>query len=234
MRKFITLTLAALCLVLQPLSAQKKEGNDNFKYHKAVEILDEGGDPAEARKLASENIKENPKHIDSYLLIASIDRREKDYASALRIVDQAMKNNSKKSGFSEAVLLWWKGIIYDELGDSRKAVETMEQVVKMARKEKSEHLASMLENLAQFRYDLKEYDAADKIYAELKKMDESSLLPDIGLARNQIARERYDEALAILDECVKYDRDYAEIYRFRMHAYEGKKDYRKMIDAMKT
>ena len=41
-------------------------------------------------------------------------------------------------------------------------------------------------------------------------MDESSLLPDIGLARNQIAREKYDEALAILDECVKYDQDYAE------------------------
>ena len=155
MRRFITLTLAVLCLALQPMKAQKSETADNFKYHKAVEILDEGGDPAEARKLASENIKENPKHIDSYLLIASIDRCEKDYASALRIVDQAMKNNSKKSGFSKAVLLWWKGIIYDELGDSRKAVETMEQVVKMARKEKSEHLASMLENLAQFRYDLK-------------------------------------------------------------------------------
>ena len=60
-----------LCLALQPMKAQKSETADNFKYHKAVEILDEGGDPAEARKLASENIKENPKHIDSYLLIAN-------------------------------------------------------------------------------------------------------------------------------------------------------------------
>lgn len=234
MRRIIILTLAAICLALQPLKGQKSEATDNFKYHKAVEILDEGGDPSEARKLANENIKENPKHIDSYLLIASLDRREKDYASALRIVDQAMKNNTKKSGFSEAVLLWWKGIIYDELGDSQKAVNTMEQVVKMARKEKSEHLPSMMENLAQFRYDLKEYDASDRIYAELKKLDESSLLPDIGRARNMNAREKYDEALAILDECVKYDRDYAEIYRFRMHAYEGKKEYKKMIDAMIT
>ena len=40
MRKLIILTLAALCLALQPMSAQKKEGNDNFKYHKATEILD--------------------------------------------------------------------------------------------------------------------------------------------------------------------------------------------------
>ena len=197
MRKIITLTLAVICLALQPLSAQKKEGTDNFKYYKAVEILDEGGDPAEARKLASENIKENPGHIDSYLLIAGIDRREKDFSSALRVVDQAMKNNTRKSGFSEAVLLWWKGIIYDELGDNRKAVEIMQQVVKMAKKEKSEHLSSMMENLAQFHYDLKEYDASDKVYHEIKKLDESSLLPEIGLARNLIAREKYDEALKI-------------------------------------
>ena len=80
MKHIIMLMLAVFSLAQQPLSAQKTEGTDNFKYHKAVEILDEGGDPAEARKLAMENIKENPKHIDSYLLIAGVDRREGDFA----------------------------------------------------------------------------------------------------------------------------------------------------------
>ena len=223
MKRVITLTLAVLCLALQPVKAQKSEATDNFKYHKAIEILDEGGSTSEARNLAYENIQENPKHIDSYLLIADINRRDGDFASAIRVVDEAMKNNHKKSGFSEAVLLWWKGIIYEEMGDIRKAAETMEIVVKMARKEKSEHLSSMMENLAQFRFDLKEYDASDKVYQEMIDMDESALLPKIGLARNQNARENYDEALKILSECAMYDKDYAEIYRFRMHAYEGKK-----------
>lgn len=45
MKSILTLMLAVLSLTLQPLSAQKTEGTDNFKYHKAVEILDEGGDP---------------------------------------------------------------------------------------------------------------------------------------------------------------------------------------------
>ena len=234
MKKFIMLMLAVSSLALQPLSAQKTEGTDNFKYYKAVEILDEGGDPAEARKLAVENLKENPKHIESYLLIADVDRREGDFASAMRAVDQAMKNNHKKSGHSESVLLWWKGIIYDEMGDHRKAAETMEVVVKMARKDKSEHLSSMLENLAQFRYDLKEYDASDAVYREMIRMDETALLPKIGLARNMNGREKFDDALALLDECARYDRNYAEIYRFRMHAFEGKKEYKKMIDAMIT
>ena len=120
MRRFITIILASLCLALQTLSAQKTEGSDNYKFHKAVEILDEGGDPMEARKLASENLKENPKHIDSYLLIAGIDRKMKDYSAALRSVEMAMKNNHKKSGFSDALLLWWKGIIYDEIGDTQR------------------------------------------------------------------------------------------------------------------
>ena len=234
MKKLLLLTLTVFCLALQPMSAQKKEGTDNFKYHKAMEILDKGGDPQEARKLATENIKENPKHIDSYLMVAGIDRREGDYASAMRVVEQAMKNNHKNSGFSESVLLWWKAIIFEELGDYQKAADLMEQVVKLARKQSKEHLPSMLENLAQFRYDLKEYDASDAVYRELMKLDESSLLPKIGIARNLNAREKYDEALAVLDECAKYDKDYAEVYRFRMHAYKGKKEYKKMIDAMIT
>ena len=234
MKKLLLLTLTVFCLALQPMSAQKKEGTDNFKYYKAKEILDQRGDPQEARKLATENIKENPKHIDSYLMVASIDRNAKDYASAMRMVDQAMKNNHKNSGISEAVLLWWKAIIFDELGDYQKAADLMEQVVKLARKQSKEHLPSMLEDLAQFRYDLKEYDASDAVYRELMKLDESSLLPKIGIARNLNAREKYDEALAVLDDCAKYDRDYAEVYRFRMHAYKGKKEYKKMIDAMIT
>ena len=234
MKKFIMLTLAVLGLALQSLAAQTSEGPDNHKFHKAVDILDEGGDPKEARKLAYENIKENPKHIDSYLLIAGIDRNEGDYASALGMVEKAMKNNHKNSGFSEALLLWWKGIIYDELGDSRKAVETMERVVTLARKTDKDHLIDMMENLAQFRYDLKEYDESDAVYREMMKIDESTLLPRIGIARNLIARDRYDEALTALEECKKYDKDYSEIYRFQMRAYEGKKEYKKMIDSMMT
>lgn len=104
----------------------------------------------------------------------------------------------------------------------------------MARKEKSEHLYTMLEDLAQFRYDLKEYDASDAVYREMIKMDETALLPKIGLARNMNGMEKYDEALALLDDCAKYDKDYYEIYRFRMQAYKGKKEYKKMIDAMLT
>ncbi len=233
MRRIITLTLAVLCLTLQPMSAQK-EGNDNYKYYKAVELYEEQRNPQEARKLAVENLKDNPKHIASYLLIAKIDRRDEDYASALSVMDEAIKHNHKNSGYSAAFLLWWKGVIYDELGDTQRAVATMENVVKLARKTDKENLPTMMQNLAQFYYDVENYDAADKVYKEMIKIDESDLLPRVGLARNLNAREKYDEALAILDECYRYNKNYPEIYRFRMQSYEGKKEYKKMIDAMLT
>ena len=235
MRRFVTLTLAVICLAIQPMSAQKKnEGTGEYKYRKAVEILDERGDPKEARKLLNENIKEFPKFISSYLALASMDRRDENYGAALKTIEKAMENNHKNSGISESNLLWWKGIIYDEMGDLQKALSTMQHAVKLARKQDKENLVSMLEDLAQFHFDLKQYDESDKVYEEMHSMDETEQLPLVGMARNLIARERYDEALALLEDCKKYDRDYPEIYRFQMRAFDGKREYKKMIDAMVT
>ena len=92
----------------------------------------------------------------------------------------------------------------------------------------------MLENLAQFHFELKQYDESDNVYKEMRSMDETEQLPIVGMARNLIAREKYDDALALLEECKKYDIDYPEIYRFQMRAFDGKKEYKKMIDAMVT
>ena len=235
MRKIILLTLSVLCLALQPMSAQKKnEGTGEYKYRKAVEILDERGDPKEARKLLNENILEFPKFIPSYLTLAGMDRRNGNYGAALKTIERAMDNNHKGSGITEANLIWWKATIYDEMGDMNKALLTMQHAVKLARKQEKDNLMDMLESLAQFHYDLKEYDESDKVYKEMRSIDETKQLPMVGLARNLIAREKYDEALAILEDCKKYDADYYEIYRFQMKAYDGKKEYKKMIDAMVT
>lgn len=235
MRNIITLTLAVLCLALQPVSAQKRsEGTGNYKYHKALEILQDDGDPAEARRLVAENIEENPKHIDSYMLLVAIDRNEEEYASALHVLNEVEKVNYKGSGIPESKILWWRASVYNDLEEYGQAVAVMEEALKKGRKQDKENLSGMLEAMAQFYYNNEDYDASDRIYRELLKMDDSALLPKVGIARNLNAREQYDQALALLDECLKYDSDYAEIYRFRMQAYEGKKEFKKMIDEMIT
>ena len=111
------LTLAVLCLALQPMSAQKNQGGNNYKYHKALEILEDGGDREKAKELLNENIEENPKHMESYMLLAGAYRRDGDFAYALRTLNKAMNNNYKGSTITEATLLWWKASVYADMED---------------------------------------------------------------------------------------------------------------------
>ena len=234
MKRIIFLTLSVLALALHSLSAQTTEGTDSYRYHKATEILDNRGDPQEARKLLNENIEEFPGHIHSYLVLISMDRRDGDYSSALRLIEKALKNNHKKSGVVDNTLHWWRASIYEDMGELSRAIQMLEEVAKEARKQKDENLQSMLENLAQLYYLEERYDEADKIYNEMIALDETHQLPIVGLARNMYKREKYQEALTLLDQCSKLDKDYYEIHRYKMLVYEGMEDYKKMIDAMMT
>ena len=182
------------------MSAQKRsEGTDNYKYYKAIEMLQEDGDPAEARRLVMENIEENPKHIDSYMLLAAIDRNEEDYASALHVLNNVEKVNYKGSGVPESKLLWWMASVYGDMEEYGRAVAIMEEALKKGRKQDKENLTEMLEDMAHFYFNNAEYDASDKIYNELLEIDDASVLPKVGIARNLNAREQYDQALALLD-----------------------------------
>lgn len=232
MKKLIILIVAVLSLALQPLSAQNNQGSEDYKYFKAREILNDRGDEKEARKLIEENIDEHPKHIPSYLLLAGMQRNHEEYSAAMATINAALKNNHKGSGISDAKLQWWKASIYVDLEEYDTALKMMQQVVKAGRQTDKEDLDEMLQSLGQIQYDLKMYDEADQTYKEMLRIDETDQMPMVGLARNMIARERYDEALEILEKCKKYDSGYSEIYRFEVQAYEGKKDYKKMIDAM--
>lgn len=232
MKRILIVAMTILLIAVQSLSAQKVGDNQNDRYYKAREILENGGDRNKAAELLTENIDEYPQHIPSYLLMVGMERNAENYGEALRLIDRAMKNNHKKSGIDNAQLLWWKASIYADMDEDEKGIAVMQQAVKMVAKSDESRLMDMLQLLAQLHYNLKQYDESDKVYSRMRKIDETEQLPMIGLARNMIARENYDEALAILEDCKKYDEDYPEIYRFEMAAYEGMEQYRKMIDAM--
>lgn len=234
MKRILIVAMTILFIAVQSLSAQKVEDNQNDRYYKAREILENGGDRNKAAELLTENIDEYPQHIPSYLLMVGMERNAENYGEALRLIDRAMKNNHKKSGIDNAQLLWWKASVYADMDEDEKGIAVMQQAVKMVAKSDESRLMDMLQLLAQLHYNLKQYDESDKVYSRMRKIDETEQLPMIGLARNMIARENYDEALAILEDCKKYDEDYPEIYRFEMAAYEGMEQYRKMIDAMIT
>ena len=231
MTKILTLFLAIICLVVQPLSAQTNEQN-NYKYHKAIELIESDGDLKQVRKLLNENISENPKHISSYVTLVQVDMHAGDYGAALAGIEKAIKLNYRKSGASSARLQWWKAVIFEEMGKMERAIPIMEGAVKMARKDDKDNLVPMLDDLADMYFSQKNYLAADGLYNEMLKLDEGSQKPMLGLARNMNAREQYEDALKMLEECMKLNAENPNIYKLQVNAYEGLKEYKKMIDAI--
>lgn len=231
MTKKLTLFLAVLCLFALPMNAHPQP-QDNYKYHRAVELIENEGDLKEVRKLLNENIQENPKHILSYITLVQLDMHEGDYSAALARIGKARELNYKKSGATDANLMWWEASIYEQMQEWGKAVAVMETAVEKARKEDKENLPDMIDNLAEIYFKQKDYHASDAAYKELLKLDEGAQKPRLGLARNMIAREQYDFALQMLEECRKYNKENPNIYKFQVKAYEAKKEYKKMIDAM--
>jgi clan AA aspartic protease (TIGR02281 family) len=231
MNKLIILFLAIICLVVQPLSAQTNEQN-NYKYHKAIELIESDGDLKQVRKLLNENISENPKHISSYVTLVQVDMHDGDYGAALAGIEKAIKLNYWKSGTSNALLQWWKAVIFEDMGKMERAIPIMEGAVKMARKDDKDNLVHMLDDLADMYFSQKNYSAADGLYNEMLKLDEGSQKPMLGLARNMNAREQYEDALKMIEECMKLNAENPNIYKLQVNAYEGLKEYKKMIDAM--
>lgn len=231
MTKILTLLLALYCLFVQPLSAQTNEQN-NYKYYKAIELIENDGDLKQVRKLLNENISENPKHILSYVTLVQLDMRESNYSAALADIEKALRLNYKKSGTSNALLLWWKAVVYEEMDEMEKAIPIMENAVSIARKEDKENLVRMLDDLADMYFSQENYSAADGIYNEMLKLDEGAQNPRLGLAWNMIVREQYEDAIKMLEECKNLNMENSNIYKLQISAYEGLKEYKKMIDAM--
>ena len=207
MKKYISIFILLFVLFGQMVSAQQTESADNYSYYKAIELIDNDGDLKEARRLINENIRQNPKHILSYVAIVQLDMNDRDYASALRNIEKALKTNYKKSGVSDAKLLWWKATIYDDMGDKEKAIPILESAVKLATKNKDEDLMSMMDRLADLYHDVKDYNTSDAIYRQMIKIDEFVMDPKFGLVKNMIARGAYDKAGAMLDECRKFNKE---------------------------
>lgn len=234
MKRIVILLLVVLCAGYQPIFAQKSAPTDNYRYYKALELIEENGFVPEAQQLLIDNISYNPKHILSYLPLISSYREERKFNDALQLVNTAIALNHKNSEVSDAKLLWWKACIYDDFGRVDESIYLMEQAVKKGKKIKEKGLEDFQKALAQMYYDAGRYNESDRVYNELLKINSDSQLALVGISRNMIARGNYADALDVLLICERMDPSYQEIYRFKTQAYYGLGEYKKAIESMIT
>ena len=233
MRKTVLLLTTIIAIVLSGnVYAQKNNTATDYNLKKAYEVLNEEKDEAKALELVTKQLRETSDNVDALVLRVSLLRRKKDFGQALRDINQALKvNKPKKTEMQNSTLHWWKAYIYRDMGDNQNAAASFKTAYELAQKDDKDNLQSISFDYAQSLYDLEDLAAADAIYRKMLALDEADQAAMIGLARNMVQREQYKEAIELLDKCQSFDADYAEIYRFKMQAYDKMGEVNKAIDA---
>lgn len=233
MRKTVLLLTTIIAIVLSGnLYAQKNNTANDYNLKKAYEVLNEEKDEVKALDLVNKQLLETPDNVDALILQTRLLRRKHEFGQALQDINHALKvNKPKKSEIPMSTVHWWKAYIYQDMGDWENVAASLKTAYELAQKDDKDNLQSISFDYAQALYSLKDYDGADAIYRKMLSLDEADQAAMIGLARNMILREQYKEAIEMLDKCQKYDADYAEIYRFKMQAYDKLGETNKAIDA---
>lgn len=208
--------------------AQSNHSSD-YNMRKAYEMLDKN-DEKEAMKYINQQIKEYPNSADAYVLRARVYHTNENYGAALTDINKAVKLWKKGGEYEKYVVLWWRATIYRSLEMYDKTFADYDAVYKMIQKTDSEDIHDILYQRADLHYELKNYDKADADYRLMLKHNESDQVAMIGLVRNLIAREDYQGAVEMADQCAKFDASYSEVYRFRMQAYHKLGESKKAIN----
>ena len=215
--------------------AQKKNNSNavsDYNLQKAYEVLQEENDEAKALDLVDKQIRETPDNVAALLLRVRLLRRKQDYSHALQDINHALKvNKPKRSEISNAKLHWWKAYLYQDMGESRDAMNSMRTAYELARKEDKDNLHSIAFDYAQALYNIDDRDGADALYRKMIQENEADQGAMVGLARNMIDRGQNAEAPEILEKCQKLGAEYSETYRFKMYAYSKMGEENKAIDA---
>ncbi len=234
MKKLFTIILSAILLTLScgQAYAQKNKTANDYNLQKAWDVLREDNDEAKAMDLVNQQLRDTPDNVQALLLRVRLYRKKGEYGAALRDLNQALKvNKPKKSEIANSTLHWWKGYVYQDMREKGKAADSFHTAYTLAAKDDRENLQSISFDYAQALYFLKDLDGADAVYRKMLADDESDEGAMVGMARNQIDRGSYKDAIDLLEKAGKFDSDYAEIYRFKMSAYKHLGEQSKAVDA---
>ena len=233
MKKIFTI-LPVLVLTLSCIlaNAQNDKKDNDYNLQRAWEALREEKDDAKALDLVNRQLRETPDNVQALLLRTRLNRTKGEYGAALADVNHALKvNKPKKSEVATSTLHWWKGHIYQDLGDTQKSSESLGKAYALARKDNKENLQGISFDYGCSLALLKRYDEADAVFDAMLKEDETDAAAMVGKASTMIERGRDREAVAVLDDARKYSENYAEIYRFQMKAYRNLGEYNKAVNA---
>ncbi|HDZ35854.1 MAG TPA: tetratricopeptide repeat protein [Thermococcus sp.] len=173
--------------------------------------LDDAEAGVELYKKVVERKKDDPEEYatalyylaDAYEHFGMPEKAIETYEELLKLEEEVLKNEREI-----ALTLANLAVNYDELGETEKAIELMERAREIFERlnDEKNHMISLLD-LAHFRYELGDYDAAEALIREvLRNPREDEIEVNARLVEAEIfaGREEYDKAFkAIRDALVK-------------------------------
>ena len=231
--RFLPALIAALAMVLTltPASAQKNNESDDYNLRKAYEVLNEDKDEDKAMQLVCEQLRSTPDNADALLLRTRLFRNKSQYGNALADINHAIKvNKPKKTEIPQSTLYWWRAYVYSDMDEEEKSEADLKTAMDLARKNKDENLPKISFDYAKSLLRSEKYDESEAVLNSMLKENEADLSAMVGIANIYTIRERYAEAVELLDKAEKIDGRYSEIYRFRMKAYDKMGESAKAVD----
>lgn len=216
------LLIGLVCLsCLSGMAAQKKT-LDTYNFRRAQALFSEE-DPniKEILHHLDLQLEQTPNMADALCLRSVCYNINSSYAQALTDINRAIKVHNKKT---DIIPLWMlysaRASVYEELEQMENALGDYTTALKIIPKTEEDKIQDMLFDRADIYYNQNNYAAAEADYRSILKINEAALRAMIGLARNMLATEMYDDALKLLNQCESYDANYSGTYQFRMQVYD--------------
>jgi len=215
MNKF--LTFAAAIYFSLPLFAQSK-------FLECVTAF-EKEEYSTAFNCLCEYIEKQPDNANALYYRARVWYMIEEYEAAVEDLDAAIEHHSEDDAISLNRLYLFRGQNHEAMDDYDAAMSDYKQAAGYNPNDtdawfQQAELYSLLDN----------YTASDVIYLHILKIDGTSLMASVGLARNHIFKGNYEQAIEALDSLAQKYPSYSIIYRFRSYAYEQNGAYKKAID----
>lgn len=213
--------------------SQVQEAKD-YNFFRAREVMNESGDYEKALGLLGKQLQGAPGDVKALVFRCQLNRDLGHYGEALADINAAIKNNNRKSGFSEASLYWWKAWVYDAMEDRDGNMRNLELAYSAARKNRKkegENYANLCHNYCDKLTRAGRDSESLAICRELMKEDETDIVAASLAARNLLAAGNIEGAGKIIREYSRFGSDNTEFDYASMKYWEAVGDKHKAVDA---
>ena len=216
---FSLFCFAATLLAAMSLASCQPKYVSDYDYRKADEAY-QNDDYDEAMRWVEKQLKATPKNVDALYLRALIHYEADRNALALKDIDRALRCYGGEPEVERSRLYALKGMVFQSMDRFPDAAKAFSRAEKFAREDDSRHVQDILFMLAQAYYKMEDRSAAENVYRKMLKDDSEDTAAMVGLARNRLDDEKYEEALEWLEKAQAIDEDYSSVYKFKMRVFE--------------